>query len=160
MVMKRNKAWSKHKRREIKNSFARYITIFTIVAIGVGFFSGVRISRTAMIQTANTYITEHAMYDFRLLSTLGFTQEDVDAVRNIEGVVHAEGGYTLDILGKHENEVTEVLKVHSLPAYISLPTLLAGEMPSESDECLVDDLNYTKEDIGKTIVFGVFSTKI
>lgn len=152
MVMKRNKAWSKHKRREIKNSFARYITIFTIVAIGVGFFSGVRISRTAMIQTANTYITEHAMYDFRLLSTLGFTQEDVDAVRNIEGVVHAEGGYTLDILGKHENEVTEVLKVHSLPAYISLPTLLAGEMPSESDECLVDDLNYTKEDIGKTIV--------
>ena len=37
--------------RTIKGSFGRFIAIFAIIALGVGFFSGIRITKDAMIKT-------------------------------------------------------------------------------------------------------------
>lgn len=51
-----------------------------------------------MIQTAETYITDHALYDFRLLSTLGFTVEDVAAFAELEGIKSAAGSISTDAL--------------------------------------------------------------
>lgn len=84
--------------REIKLSFGRYFAILAIVALGVGFFSGLKVTRDVMVASADTYLEEGQMYDFRLLSTLGFEQEDVNAfaaredVRAVEGAVSAEIG--------------------------------------------------------------------
>lgn len=41
--------------REIKTSLGRYLAILAIIALGVGFFAGLRVTRTAMISTANHY---------------------------------------------------------------------------------------------------------
>lgn len=54
------------------------MAILLIVMLGVGFFSGLKVSRAAMVNTADDYLTTHAFYDFRLISTLGFTEEDVE----------------------------------------------------------------------------------
>lgn len=40
--------------REIKTSLGRYLAILAIIALGVGFFAGLRVTRTAMISTADT----------------------------------------------------------------------------------------------------------
>ena len=63
--------------REIKTSLGRYLAILAIIALGVGFFAGLRVTRTAMISTANHYLKDLAMFDDRILSTLGWTEEDV-----------------------------------------------------------------------------------
>ena len=63
--------------REIRQSLGRYLAILAIVGLGVGFFSGLRTSQPAMMATGIDYLEEQRLYDFRLLSTLGFPEEDV-----------------------------------------------------------------------------------
>lgn len=84
--------------REIKTSLGRYLAILAIIALGVGFFAGLRVTRTAMISTADHYLKDLAMFDDRILSTLGWTEEDVDAFRKLDGVSAAEGARSADVL--------------------------------------------------------------
>ncbi len=58
--------------REIQGSFGRYMAILLIVALGVGFFSGLKVAHEAMVHTANDYFTDLNLFDYHLLSTLGF----------------------------------------------------------------------------------------
>ena len=44
--------------REIKQSLGRYLAILGIVALGVGFFAGIKVTRPAMIKTADEYFTK------------------------------------------------------------------------------------------------------
>ena len=41
--------------REIKNSLGRYLAILTIIALGVGFFAGLRICRPMLVDSADEY---------------------------------------------------------------------------------------------------------
>ena len=86
--------------REIKTSLGRYLAILAIIALGVGFFAGLRVTRTAMISTANHYLKDLAMFDDRILSTLGWTEEDVDAFRKLDSVSAAEGARSADLLSR------------------------------------------------------------
>ena len=64
--------------REIKSTFGRYLAIIMIIALGVGFFAGLKVTRPAMLKTGQKYLSEADMYDFRLLSTLGYTDKEVE----------------------------------------------------------------------------------
>lgn len=124
--------------REIKGSFGRYLAILAIVALGVGFFSGLKVSKPFMTATADQYIKEQKLFDLRLLSTMGFTQEEADAFAGKDGVETAAGSYSYDILctGISRNET--VLKAHSLCEGVNGVALRAGRMPENSRECVLD----------------------
>lgn len=77
--------------REIKSSLGRFLAILAIVALGVGFFSGLKVCKSAMLSAGDTYLKDLSFYDYRLLSTLGFTEEDADKFAAISGVKSAEG---------------------------------------------------------------------
>ena len=99
MVMVRNSAWHKNNLREIKHTLERYLAILAIIALGVGFFSGLKITRKAMVKSLDSYVSEQQMYDFRLLSTLGLTDEDVQHFSKQEGMT-AEGAISIDFIAK------------------------------------------------------------
>ena len=61
-------------------------------------------SQPSMIATGVTYLEEHAFYDFRLLSTLGFTEEDVAAFAEMENVETARGAVYTDFITNWEAE--------------------------------------------------------
>lgn len=103
--------------RDIKNSFGRWIAILLIIALGVGFFVGLRITQPSMIATGDKYINDYNLYDLRLLSTLGFTEEDVEQFRTLDGV-QADGAYTVDIIAQVQDESEVVLKLHSITEHI------------------------------------------
>lgn len=65
--------------REIRQSFGRYAAILAIVALGVGFFVGLMVVTPAMVRNGGRYLNNHDLYDLRLLSTLGFEKDSVDA---------------------------------------------------------------------------------
>ena len=46
--------------REIKASLGRYLAILAIVALGVGFFSGVKITKEAMVYTLDEQLDRWA----------------------------------------------------------------------------------------------------
>lgn len=137
--------------REIKGSFGRFFAILAIVALGVGFFAGLKVAKPFMIITADQYLKEQNLFDLRLLSTLGFEQEDVDFFSSEEGVKAAAGSRSFDILctGISENET--VLKAHSLTEGINGVTLRAGRMPANEKECVVDS-RLMKEDRLDTVI--------
>ena len=84
--------------REIRKSLGRYLAIFAIIALGVGFFAGLSVSNDAMIETADKYVTEYSLFDYRLVSTLGFEAEDVAAISRLDGVLKAEGSVFADVI--------------------------------------------------------------
>ena len=84
--------------REIKGSFGRWFAILAIVALGVGFFSGLKVCKAAFTETGNQYLSQHKFFDFQLLSTLGLEAEDVETIAAVDGVKYAEGSYSADVL--------------------------------------------------------------
>lgn len=137
--------------REIKTSLGRYLAILAIIALGVGFFAGLRVTRTAMISTANHYLKDLAMFDDRILSTLGWTEEDVDAFRKLDGVSAAEGARSADVLCVGEDGSDMVLKAHSLTQQVNRLSLQAGRLPEKADECVVDAWRYDESALGSVI---------
>lgn len=125
--------------REIKNSFGRFMAIFAIIALGVGFFSGLKETKPFMVKTVSDFLQEMNFYDLHLLSTLGFTDEDVDTFAEEDQVRYAEGSYSFDILydGLGENE--NVLKTMSVPEHVNNIQLVEGRLPEAEDECVVDN---------------------
>ena len=124
--------------REIRQSAGRYLAILAIVGLGVGFFAGLRACQPDMMATGIKYLEEQELYDFRLLSTLGFTQEDVDAFAARDDVSEARGAVFTDFLTEIEAGTQVVVKAHSLTEGMNLPKLTAGRMPQAPDECLAD----------------------
>ena len=92
----KHKIYYKNIWRTIRGSLGRYIAIMAIVALGVGFFAGVKVTKASMVETADRYASAHNMYDFKLVSTLGFTGDEVEKVEAAHGVDEAEGSITLD----------------------------------------------------------------
>lgn len=137
--------------REIRGSFGRYFAILAIVALGVGFFAGLKVAKPFMTVTADQYVKEQNLFDLRLLSTLGFEQEDVDSFVLEKDVKTAAGSLSFDILctGISENETA--LKAHSLTEGINGVTLKAGRMPENEKECLADSRLMSEEQLGTVI---------
>ena len=65
-------AFRKNILRTIRKSFGRYVAILAIIALGVGFFTGLKASKPAMMKTGQEYVQSQRLYDYRLLSTWGF----------------------------------------------------------------------------------------
>ena len=55
MVKQMNKSILKTILREIKKSAGRFISIMCIIALGVGFYSGLKIARADMLKTGNDF---------------------------------------------------------------------------------------------------------
>ena len=130
------KAVRKNALREIRGTFGRFFAIMAIIALGVGFFTGVRITTPAMVNTVNRFLDENQFYDYRLLSALGWKEEDIADFRSRSDVRYAEGAYSLDIITAGKNEY--VMRLHSITENINGIKLVEGRMPQSSDECLIE----------------------
>lgn len=134
---KRNRFWC-HVVREIWGSRSRFFSILAIVAIGVGFFGGVRAAGPDMRLSADTYYKESNLMDFRLLSTVGFTEEDVQALQQLSGVQVYPSQF-VDCIEKAEGS-DKAVRVASLEDtdQVNKIELTSGRMPQAPGECLVD----------------------
>lgn len=154
--------FAKDIRRSISHSWGRFWAIFVIVALGSGFYAGLRATAPDMRITGDAYFDDGNMMDLRLLSAFGFSEADVEAIREIPGVKGVMAGHTADVLSRLEEE-DQVLRVHSLPTdigddsedFINRPVLVEGRMPETSGECLVSrNKTGTGVEIGDTITFS------
>lgn len=151
-------AMKKTSLREIKHSLGRYLAIFSIVALGVIMFAGLKVCREDMVATADKYFSDTAFYDFRALSTLGFDPEDVEGLTENEGVEYAQGGINQAVLQKLDDGREIVCATYSLLDNINLPVLIEGRLPENDRECIVDSKYYGSEYIGKEFVVAQSNT--
>lgn len=83
---------------EIRRSLGRFMSIFFIVAIGCAFFSGIRASEPDMRYSGDAYFDDKNMMDIEVISTMGLTDDDLQAIEDAGGVAAVEGSYSVDVL--------------------------------------------------------------
>jgi len=130
--------------REIKRTFGRFIAIFAIVAIGVAFFAGVTASSNDMKNSTDNYYDDYNMSDLRLLSSIGFNEDDIKAIRAVDGVKGVYPAYSQDAVIRKDSIETAV-HIMSVPDntdrnnenYINQLRIKEGRLPENSGECVV-----------------------
>lgn len=157
------RSYRKNIRRTFKHTKSRFIAIFSIIALGVGFLAGLNATPVDMKESMEAYMDDANFYDIRIVSTLGLTDDDVSALAAIDGVKDVQPAYNADLLVQTGDD-TVVARAHSLPittgkeetekSTSSLSTdgntatnaqdtinklfLVDGHMPEKSGECVVE----------------------
>ena len=145
--------------RSIRNSFGRFLAILAIIALGVGFMCGLVQSNPSFMLTGNTYIADHKMFDFRLISTIGFDEEDISKISSLEGIADAEGAYSADVvarLSSQEETLRSQVRIHSLTTGVNLLKLESGRLPESADEIVIDAYLFSDPDavIGEQLILS------
>ncbi|MGE4484972.1 MAG: FtsX-like permease family protein [Oscillospiraceae bacterium] len=141
--------------REIRGSLGRFLAIFAIITLGVGFFAGLSVTKKAMLQSADKYITQYALFDYRLVSSQGYDEDSVETIRGYKGVTAAEGAVEADVLFINTAGSDSVLAAHSLTDDVNIVDIVCGRMPAKPDECVVDSDVFKADAIGTKITFSV-----
>ena len=136
-------------RREIRKSFSRFISIMLIVVLGVAFYSGIRSAMPAMRLSADALYDKDNLMDIRILGTLGLTDNDLMALREVEGVEEVEGSYSFDFLCL-SNSKEVVVKTYAMPKSVNDVRVTSGRFPEKYNECVVSRelLNETGLSVG------------
>ncbi len=171
-----NKALVKEALRTIKRNKARFLSIIAIVAVGISFYAGVSAAGPDMKQTAVDYYNSNNLMDIWMISTVGFNEADVEAVKEVEGVENAVGSKFADgtvvVDGRTAANVDggqAICRAYGLDFdkarqftsdgkeskdYINRLTLLEGRFPTKENECVIDRSDMATPqgfEIGKTI---------
>lgn len=129
--------------KKIRRSLGRYLSMFLIVLLGVGFMAGIQSSAPDINAVSDTYFKEQKLMDFRIVSTLGLTEEDVIALESLDYVKRAIPSYSLDLLAENKT-----LRVMALEDEVNTVKLVKGRMPQTEGEALGDSKSYR---VGDTI---------
>jgi putative ABC transport system permease protein len=131
--------------REFKSSPGRFIAIFCIMAIGAGFFAGIGCTAPSMLLTADNDLSRARLADFRLVSTMGITADDVAALAAMDGIAEVMPRYAFQAKVKYEDAIL-VCAVKSLPenpekdnpGSLNQLRVDEGRLPEKAGECAAD----------------------
>ena len=147
------KAITKNTLREIKGTKSRFLSIFLICVIGVGFFSGVRATCNDMKTSADDYYDKQNLFDLRAVSTFGLTDGDKSSIESVlpEDCSVYTSKYTDLAVERGDNEY--LTRVYSkLPDSINTPIILEGRDIENEGECLIScNMLHETINVGDTI---------
>ncbi|MCF0140760.1 MAG: ABC transporter permease [Mogibacterium sp.] len=125
--------------REIRASKERYLAIMAIVALGVGFFSGLKVTKAGMLSTCEDYLAKCNFFDYQIATSYGIDEDSVKLAEKNANVKTAEATRDVDAIISFGDEQI-VMKAISMPEKINIPQIKSGRMPKATDECVVDNL--------------------
>ncbi len=135
--------------RTIRGNLKRFVAIVVITILGTAMFSGLKAGCDDLRAAADDFYDSQNLFDARVLSTLGITQGDVDALSELEGVEFAEGGYSETAYVKVAGERASVDVKALSDSGFNEPYLVEGRLPEAPGEVAVT-AGYLK-DSGKSI---------
>ena len=151
MVMKQN-AMQKNLYQSIRNSLGRYIALALIICLGSSLFMGLMITRQDMVYTGQHFMEQQDMFDLRMISNYGWTEEYVDEFADLPGVEYSEGVFYLDLIARTEDMTEDsVYRFYAIPQRLNQVSLRSGRMPQTDQECLVEGFLTNDSILGKTV---------
>ena len=145
------KSYRKNILREMKGNASRMVSLFGIVMLGVMMLTGLMSFAPSMRNAGQKYYVQQNVFDLRVLSTLGLSEEDIAAIAATEGVEAVMPVKYLDTEASWEGEDEAiVVRLQQLPADPEADTdanmnrlvLRSGRMPEAADECVVHVMGY------------------
>ena len=123
--------------REIQHTRSRFFSMMILVALSVAFLSGLKATAPDMKKTGDDYLDSLHLADIQVLSTLGLTDEDIEAIRARENIEDAEGEYVIDAFASSDS-LDAVVKVLSLTGRGINEVLLRGALfPMQREVCMI-----------------------
>lgn len=125
--------------QELKKSWSRFLSILLIVALGCGFFAGVRATGNDMKNTLNGYFHDTNFMDMEIFSAYGLTEDDINEIKQIEGIQRVVPAYQADLLADVGGN-SLVFRGHSYEENINDFEITSGRLPENPGECLIEDV--------------------
>ena len=134
--------------REVRRTYSRFLSILLLSALAVAFLVGLRATAPDMEYTADNYYDAHHLMDGYVISTMGLTEEDLQALSQASGVEQVEGAWSVDATA-----VDSIVSLRSMPEKLNLLNLKRGRLPEQADECVTEEMLLTALglDIGDTL---------
>ena len=121
--------------REIKKSFKRFLSLLIMSFLGVTVFVGLKNTPGTMLSSLDKYYDETNHYDIKIISTLGLTDDDVNALNNTG--IKSYGTHSKDVITKFQKE-TQVVKLIGINNNINKILLTEGTLPLKENEIAVE----------------------
>ena len=153
-------AYGKDTLRSWLRSWKRFLSIAVICLLGVSVLTGIYAGCRDMFLAADRFYDGQGLHDIQILSTYGLTDDDIVALRRIDGVdtIQPERtqSATTDVAGTDKSVTMTEIGVEGL----DLPYLQEGRMPTKAGEVAVTEkfLIDSGHDIGDTITITPVET--
>ncbi len=143
--------------RSIGKTFGRFIAIFAIIALGSGFYSGIKAASPDMKKNAWNYFNEYSLDNIHIMSTLGFEDDEIEEIASADEDFYCEGGYSADVFMESDLANRKAIKLYSYnsDAKLNKAEIIDGRLPESSNECVIDYLMTDKPEIGEKALFSV-----
>lgn len=123
--------------RTVRGSLKRFVALATICALGVTMICGLKVACIDLRASADAFFDAQNLFDLRVQSTLGLTDDDVSALAAIDGVESAEGGW-VESCYTAVGSSSEKVDVKALsPSGMNQPHVLDGHLPVTADQVAV-----------------------
>ena len=123
--------------RTIKGSLARFLAIAGIVALGCGFFAGLKMASPDMQEAAHSFYANQHLYDLRVISTLGLSEKDVSALASVEGVEAVMPSRTVDVMATLTSSQSTARVSSFRSGGLNQPIVVEGRLPQGPYECVM-----------------------
>ncbi|MEY8513995.1 ABC transporter permease [Lactococcus taiwanensis] len=147
----RKKTLNKEIRRSITGSLGRFLSIFSLMVLGVFAFVGLKVSGPDMRATAEHFYRQQQLADLTVTSSLGLDQSDQKFLKQTSGLKKIEFGYFQDVVIK---DTHTSLRLFSQPDTLSTYQLMSGKMPQDSGEIALDYRFKADYHLGETLHFA------
>lgn len=148
------KAYSKDIVRSIIKGRKRFFALMLITALGVCMFGGIKAGCDDLRYSADVFFDQQNLYDISIVSTMGLTESDIEAVSEMEGIEEVEGTYSEDVYTEIGDGTRKQATVKMLSEKgINMPYLLEGRLPAYDTEILVTAkyINESGKQVGDAI---------
>jgi putative ABC transport system permease protein len=126
---------------------AQFISMVIMIALGIGVFVGFNMEWYSLEKDTNKVYAETGFSDFRIVSEEGFTEDDLDAVMEIDGVEDATRYISVNTTVKDDTDVIAVTVSTNMK--VSGVMLIEGEKfdPDSEDGIWLSDQYASKNGV-------------
>lgn len=123
--------------RKIKKSFRRFLSLVILSLLGVTVFVGIKMSNPDMIESLDKYYDMNNVYDLKIVSTLGLTDDDISSISEIDKNLNVYGSHSKD-MQFHTQDKSSVIKAMEITNDVNKIILKDGRLPKNQNEIIIE----------------------
>lgn len=136
----KNRAYRKSIKREILSSKGRFISIMTIIFLGVSFYAGIKSCGPDLEQSINEYFSKQNLMDSKIVSTLGISDNDLSLLEDNDKILDYYASHSVDVNLTNSNNVVKFMEYDETNTNkINTPVVIEGRLPQNSGEIALDE---------------------
>ncbi len=138
--------------RKLRRAPGRWLAIALAVFMGMSLWSGCLAAGSGLLEGGVRYARRQNLHDFAVTANCGFSEAEVDSLRELEEVAQAEGVITGWGLAEDADGRVKTAALRSVTEIVDIPAVRDGRLPENAGECALDASVYDASFLGTTVI--------